>query len=813
MNLIIKVKITFLGGLALLFVLAAPGALAQAPAPEGAEARAFVEGRVRLHGTQEGLPHAQVTLVDSRGATHTPALDARGAWAALALPPGTGRITVTAEGFIPLEAPVELTAARPKRLDVQLHPEFEDTQTVTAPEGGLEQLLRESADAVVVVDLTQARERAADLGEVLRRAEGVTVQRPGGLGTPSTLSLNGLSGSQVRVFVDGVPLELAGWGDDVASLPVPLFERVEVYKGVVPLRLGADALGGAINLVSDERTWSPFAHASLQVGSFGTARLTAAARKAPGPSGLFAAARASLDSTRNDFSVDVEAPDAQGRLRPLTVRRFHDGYRALSAGAEAGVAGRAWADVLALRAAHARGAKQLQHNPVMSVPYGEAESATEAWSLQGRYRKRSLLSERVDVEALAHASWRRLALRDASTYVYDWHGERVRERRVAGEMGDPRDAWVLERGGFARVGVGLRLAPGQRLQLTSSPQLTRRVGDDRLDEVEGQRDVLNEPQQRVALVSGVGWEASGLEGRLENSLFFKHYWLSVRAEQQVLFGQVEPVRRAYRAFGVGDGLRLRLSEAWALKASYEWATRLPGVDEAFGDGVLVAANPGLLPERSHNFNAGAQWRAAPGALGGVSLEATAFARLVRDQVVLMRGELAAQHQNVLGARALGAEAAFRWSAPGDWLVASGSATYTDLRNTSRDGTFAPYRGDRLPNRPYLSAAGEVRGRLDGPLPSGDALHLYAATRYTHRFFRGWESLGARDTKQVVPTQWVQDAGLTWSLPSPGLSATFEVRNLLDARTYDVVGVQGPGRAFALTLASTLDLSDDTPAAP
>ncbi|HEX8701335.1 MAG TPA: TonB-dependent receptor [Myxococcaceae bacterium] len=792
-----------------LLMLLAPGLSARADVEVPAE----VEGRVRMYGTQEALPHARALLRGPEGQVHALALGADGSWAAVPLPAGAYLLEVTAEGFMPLEAQVVLTPGRRKRLDVQLHTELVDSVEVTAPAGGKAQLLTESPEAVAVVRLDVARERSADLGDVLRRTEGVAVQRPGGLGTQSTLSLNGLSGSQVRTFVDGVPLELAGWGEDVGSVPVPLLERVEVYKGVVPLRLGADALGGALNLVSDERTWNSFAHASLQLGSYGTARLTAAARKAPGPSGLFASARVSLDTARNDYRVDVEAPDAQGRVQPLTVRRFHDGYRALSGGVEAGVAARPWADVLALRAGHARSAKELQHGPLMSVPYGEAESASEAWSLQARYRKLSLWGGRADVEALAHASWRRLSLRDAATFVYDWRGERVRERRVAGEMGEPRDAWVVERGVFGRAGLGLQLAPAHRLQLTSSPQVTRRRGDDRLDEVEGARDVLNEPQLRASLVSGVGWDARLLGGVLESSFFVKHYWLTVRADQEVRFGELEAVRRTDRAWGVGEGVRLRLTDALALKASYEWATRLPSADEAFGDGVLVAANPELEPERGHNLNATLQWVRPQGPLGAASAEATAFARLVKNQVALMRGELAAQHQNVLGARALGVEGALRWVTPGGRLEASASASYTDLRNTSRDGAFAPYRGDRIPNRPFLFAAAELRGRLDGPLPGDDAVRPFLASRYTHRFFRGWESLGASDTKQVVPAQWVQDAGVTWALPTRGLTATIEVRNLLDARTYDVVGVQGPGRAFALTLASTLDLSGDAAPAP
>jgi hypothetical protein len=122
--------------------------------------------------------------------------------------------------------------------------------------------LEDSAEAVRVVELGEAHVRSADLGEVLRRTEGVDVRGTGALGAPVLLSLNGLVGAQVRVFVDGVPLELSGLGEDLSRLPVGELERVELYKGVVPLRLGADALGGAIHLVTRERFQRGFARAT-----------------------------------------------------------------------------------------------------------------------------------------------------------------------------------------------------------------------------------------------------------------------------------------------------------------------------------------------------------------------------------------------------------------------------------------------------------------------------------------------------------------------------------------------------------------------
>src|SRR5262249_42728125 len=158
--------------------------------------------------------------------------------------------------------------------------------------------------------------------------EGVGVRRGGGLGAGTRFSLNGLTDDQVRFFLDGVPLERAGYPFGIANVPVNLVERVEIYSGVVPVRFGADALGGAVNLVSDHDLRGQKVGASYEVGSFDTHRVTLSGRYQDEATGLMARATGFFDYARNDYPVDVEAPDESGRLSPARVHRFHDAYRA-----------------------------------------------------------------------------------------------------------------------------------------------------------------------------------------------------------------------------------------------------------------------------------------------------------------------------------------------------------------------------------------------------------------------------------------------------------------------------------------------------
>ena len=202
--------------------------------------------------------------------------------------------------------------------------------------------LRQSAEAVKVVELEHARRESADLGEVLARTPGVGVRRTGGLGSDVRFSLNGLSDDQVRIFVDGIPLEYTGYALGIGNVPVNLVKQIEIHGGVVPIRFGADTLGGAVNLVT--AGFAPGWHgaASYQLGSYGTHRITVSSQHL-GASGFSARLNAFVDRAKNDYPVDVEVPNAVGRPVPVRAKRFHDAYSATGVNADVGWIGLRWA--------------------------------------------------------------------------------------------------------------------------------------------------------------------------------------------------------------------------------------------------------------------------------------------------------------------------------------------------------------------------------------------------------------------------------------------------------------------------------------
>jgi vitamin B12 transporter len=669
--------------------------------------------------------------------------------------------------------------------------------------------IQRSAAPVTVLDLSRHQKRSSDLGEIMARTFGVSVRRAGGLGSDTRFSLNGLQKDQIRFFINAIPVEHS-FPFEIASIPVNLLERVEIYRGVVPVRYASDALGGAINFVTDQ-TFDTRIAGAYELGSFGTRRAHLLARYRDEESGFALGIESFVDGAKNDYEVDVEVPDERGRLRPATVPRFHDRYRAYGIAVDAGVTDVPWARRLILRATRVAYDKQLQNNLVMTVPYGEVEYGASLDGLQLHFEHD--LTPKLGLEARASYSDVTIDFSDRSAWVYDWFGRRLRERRIHGEIeSDPTDQTIWVKAAFGRVGAAYRFSGEHRLLFATSSDFSTRTGDERLQADPDARDPLTAMQVLFKQASGIEYElgafkssgrarfedsAGRVEHVLQNLLFLKSYLYRVDSEEPLPGGVFRERDQNRHRFGIGDGIRVLFSDSFYAKASYELATRLPRGDEVFGDGLLVHGNLELTPEVSDNANAGARMELEESPVGGLMLDVNAFYRDTRDQIVLLGNDRFFMHQNLYRATSLGLEGAFEWISPWRPFACDGSFTWIEQRNRSDDGAFKSFAGDRIPNRPWLQAAFGARVRLPRVFDRRDELEPFYTALYVHEYYRGWESVGIRQFKQVIPSQLIHGAGVTYTVRR-GLAAawtTLEVQNLTDQKAYEFYGQERPGRAF------------------
>ncbi len=660
------------------------------------------------------------------------------------------------------------------------------------------QRMQRSGEAVDVVDTNASRRRSADLGEVLSQQAGVLVRRAGGLGSSTRLTLNGLSDDQIRVFYDGLPIDFVGYGFGLANFPLNLIDRIEIYRGVVPLRFASDALGGAINLAPRPVLRGTHGSASLAVGSWGTYRTTLNVRHRA-KNGSFANVSAFFDDAKNDYPVRVTVADLTGTGRTRTLPRFHDRYRAGGANAEVGFLGKRWADKLVLSVFANKWYGDIQNNIDMTVPYGAASNSQVSPGALLRYEKRDLLPN-LDVFAVSGYSYGDRHVDDASRDNYDWTGRITRTRTTPmprGEFSDPATRTRLhDHRTYSRLMLQYRLGDQHTFRAITSPTSTHRAGENQLDA--GDDDPLARPQRLVTLISGLEYQLDLFDERLENIAFVKHYFYKGEAtEDRAPFG-TRALNRHDSMPGGGDSLRLRVVEWFWLKASYEYAARLPGGVEVFGNGALVKPNPNLRPERSHNVNLSAQVDGRVPKLGAVRGQLMYFLRHAQDLIALTSNpDGKSTYKNFFDARVRGVDASAGWTSLGDYLSLDGNVSYIDFRNTSDRGAYADFKGQRIPNRPWLLANASARAQYADAFLRGDTLALNFGMRFVKKFFLSWENAGTTASKHFVPDQTQYSTGLEYLFHALGsdFSASFDVLNLSNAVVYDFYGVQKPGRSY------------------
>ena len=214
-----------------------------------AQAGGTIRGTVTSETENAVLHDARVQLVQLRRSTTT---NQNGVYEFTAVPPGTYTILVQQEGFADKAQSVVLAAGAAVTQDFALSlASLREEVTVTA--SGAEQSVFESFQSVNSVASTQITERAATgLGEVLENQPGVG-KRSFGAGSSRPV-IRGFDGDRVLIAQDGIRTGSLGSqsGDHGEPVDVLNVQRIEIVKGPATLLYGSNAVGGVVNVISND---------------------------------------------------------------------------------------------------------------------------------------------------------------------------------------------------------------------------------------------------------------------------------------------------------------------------------------------------------------------------------------------------------------------------------------------------------------------------------------------------------------------------------------------------------------------------------
>ena len=671
--------------------------------------------------------------------------------------------------------------------------------TVTAK--SREQKLREGAFAVGALNIRLQASTLQSLTQAIDKTAGIRIREEGGVGSDFDLSINGMSGNSIRYFLDGMPLDAKGTGITLANLPVNIIDRVEIYKGVIPSSFGSDALGGAVNIITNRRTRN-YLDFSYGFGSFHTHKADFSAQYTGKKTGIVIKPVISANYSKNDYIMrDVKVRNEEHTAFVIKdLPRFHDDYLSLFGQLEAGVVDRSWTDAFFVSASVSKIDKDIQTGATQDNVIGMAERHTQSLNVAARYEKADFLTEGMQLQASVSQTFDHSWTIDTTYRRYYWDGT-----YIEGSYSEIRHRGKTLRHyhrplTVVRANLDYRFAQGHVVALNYTLNRVGNRQEDTWDE-----DFVPTNDVLAKHVVSLSYDQSLLAGRLNNAFFIKDYinHLTVGQDELPSTTGSDKVKgsNTQNYLGGGLGSRYLFLEELAVKGSYEHSVRLPISREVLGNGSTVYPNLALKPEISENFNLGLFGTADLGGGHSLSYEVNGFVRLVDNYIraQMTETESMMQYVNVAAVHIKGVDGEVRYDWAGKLHLAV-NASYDDsrdMRKYTQSGDISITYKNRTPNRPWAWCNAEASYTFRNVGLRDSRLRLSCDYQWVHWFYLTWEAFGSASTKSKVPTQNITNASLLYSWHNSRYNISLECTNLFDALAFDNYRLQKPGRAFFL----------------
>ncbi|WP_456867438.1 TonB-dependent receptor [Galbibacter sp. BG1] len=710
---------------------------------------------------------------------------------------GSYTLKVSYLGFEAKEISVNLKQGETVNVALQLEESSYDLDEVVVSGQSIVNQVREKAFNVSVVDAKELHNTTLDLGHALDRVSGIRVRESGGVGSQMNFSINGFRGKQVRFFIDGVPMDNFGSSFQLNNIPINLAERIEVYKGVVPVGLGSDALGGAVNIITNAYSKNHL-DASYSYGSFNTHRSMVNAIYVA-KNGFTAQLNAYQNFSDNSYKVNVDVADINtGQYYPnQTVKRFHDQYHNETVIANFGVVNKSYADQLLFGITLGNNYREIQTGARIVSVFGGWHRRGNVIMPSVKYKKKNFLVEGLNVRINANYNLGQEKNIDTLHRRYNWFGEYKEYEGPGGERSYSLYKY-RNNNGVGAAAFDYTIAEKHRISLGNTLNTFNREGE---DELNPNNDTYQQPRKTLKNILGLSYAYE-----TENwnaSAFTKQYFQQNKFSQSYNptgdYGDVayRDQINIYNFFGYGLAVSHFFNENFQMKASFEKSYRLPDSEELYGDVINLQGNIDLKPEHSYNYNLGASYWLALHNEHQINFNLNGFYRDASDFIRprLNNNQTMQVMDNLGSVTNLGVEAEVRYQSARHFN-AGVNLTYQDLRNNTKyeegQTTESIVYRDRIPNMPYLYGNADASYTFENVGGKGNLLSIGYNMLYVHAFYLYWPSLGS--DKLDIPEQLSHDLNATYTY-NEKLQFTLECRNIFDAELYDNFSLQKPGRSI------------------
>ena len=718
----------------------------------------------------------------------------------LQAPAGEYTLVVSAIGYKTVEKPVKLMRGERTKMNVVISPQATELDEVVVVSNGVTRLKRSAFNAVAL-DTKALQNSTQNLSEALAQAPGMKIRESGGVGSDMQLMMDGFTGKHIKIFIDGVPQEGVGSSFGLNNIPVNYAERIEVYKGVVPVGFGTDATGGVINIITKKNRNKWFLDASYSYGSFNTHKSYVNFGQTF-RSGLTYEINVFQNYSDNNYYVDTPVKDfttgAINKKKIEHVKRFHDTYHNEAVIGKIGFVDKKWADRLMFGFTYSHMYKDIQTGVRQEVVFGGKYRKGYSIMPSLDYRKRDFFVRGLDVVLTANYNKNMTNNVDTSSYEYNWRGE-MRPLRMPGEQSyqntrSDNNNWN------GTLTANYRIGKAHTFTFNHVINAFRRSN----------QSLLNEDSEANAIPKETRKNISGLSYRLmptehwNLSVFGKYYNQFIAGPVATSSAQDDYIRttNSVSAMGYGAAGTYFILKSLQAKLSYEKAYRLPTNEEMFGDEDLETGDISLKPENSDNVNLNLSYNETFGK-HSVYVEGGLIYRNTKDYIQrnisdLSGGKYGATYVNHGRVETKGYNISVRYGFA-NWVSVGGNFTQMNVRDNVKTVTSGTNQesltyGARMPNLPYQFANSDVTFYWRNLWKKGNTLSVTYDNLYMHSFPLYSEAVGS-ESEFVVPTQFSHNLTLSYGIQNGRYNISFECRNLTNEKLYDNFSLQKAGRAF------------------
>lgn len=718
----------------------------------------------------------------------------------LQAPAGEYTLVVSAIGYKTVEKPVKLMRGERRKMNVVISPQATELDEVVVVSNGVTRLKRSAFNAVAL-DTKALQNSTQNLSEALAQAPGMKIRESGGVGSDMQLMMDGFTGKHIKIFIDGVPQEGVGSSFGLNNIPVNYAERIEVYKGVVPVGFGTDAIGGVINIITKKNRNKWLLDASYSYGSFNTHKSYVNFGQTF-RSGLTYEINVFQNYSDNNYYVDTPVKDfttgAINKKKIEHVKRFHDTYHNEAVIGKIGFVDKKWADRLMFGFTYSHMYKDIQTGVRQEVVFGGKYRKGYSIMPSLDYRKRDFFVRGLDVVLTANYNKNMTNNVDTSSYEYNWRGE-MRPLRMPGEQSyqntrSDNNNWN------GTLTANYRIGKAHTFTFNHVINAFRRSN----------QSLLNEDSEANAIPKETRKNISGLSYRLmptehwNLSVFGKYYNQFIAGPVATSSAQDDYIRttNSVSAMGYGAAGTYFILKSLQAKLSYEKAYRLPTNEEMFGDEDLETGDISLKPENSDNVNLNLSYNETFGK-HSVYVEGGLIYRNTKDYIQrnisdLSGGKYGATYVNHGRVETKGYNISVRYGFA-NWVSVGGNFTQMNVRDNVKTVTSGTNQesltyGARMPNLPYQFANSDVTFYWRNLWKKDNTLSVTYDNLYMHSFPLYSEAVGS-ESEFVVPTQFSHNLTLSYGIQNGRYNISFECRNLTNEKLYDNFSLQKAGRAF------------------